>query len=962
MWRSFLPLLFSASLSIVAASAQDALWSPPIGSGDWNTDANWTPAAVPTGIATFDLAATTAITFSAAATIDTLLFNPAAPAYSFSPLTPFSLTITGTGIVNNSANAPTFNLGPGFGFSLIFLGASTAANAIINDDGGATEFGGASTAGTATIININQGTVQLFGTATAGNASITNDNGGGTRFFETSSAGNSMITNLHGSVTLFMAASTAGNATILNNLSGSTQFYNTSTGANAKITNTGVGSTSFNDTSTAGSATLTDNGGETRFSNSSTAGTSNITNNAGGTADFCDATTGGNAVITNNAGGQTDFENTSTAGMATVTTNSGGSTLFINTSNGGQARFITNAGGSFDISGLTSGGISTGSIEGAGTYFLGSKSLTVGLNNLSTKVSGIITDGGLSGGTGGALVKVGTGTLILTGADTYSGGTTLDDGVLTVGSLQALGSGNLTVNAGTLNATVQSIQVKGNYTQNAGGTLQLQVAGANPGQYQSLNVGGNVSLGGTLQLISLGFQPKAGNRLTLITAGGTDSNQFANFVNPFASGPGFTRSDLIYGLNSVVLEFLSSPGPPGITTIDFPSFAHTPNQIAAANLLNAAQLDSRGSKLISFFDTEPFANYPGDFDRISPDGLTAFFEISFSNANIQRLNLEDRLDDIHNGSNGFNSNMKVNGGPVSPEGKEAVDGKSSKRVVEPVLQHAPENRWGVWVTGFGDFVNVDGDGNAQGYSFTTGGVSLGIDYRITEHLAIGAMGDYAHTWTSLNPGGHIDVDSGRGGLYATWYDHGFYLDGAIYGGHNNYDSSRAGLGGLATGGTEGEEWSTFICGGYDFHFASLVVGPLAALQYTSVHIDGFNESGSLAPMAIHAETAESLRSDVGFRAFYLWQIGKVLVEPAIRAAWEHEYKYSALPITASFVGMPESSATFFGPNEGHDSAVVSAGISAQWTPAIMTYLNYDGQFGRQNYDSNAVTGGVRFSF
>jgi outer membrane autotransporter protein len=224
------------------------------------------------------------------------------------------------------------------------------------------------------------------------------------------------------------------------------------------------------------------------------------------------------------------------------------------------------------------------------------------------------------------------------------------------------------------------------------------------------------------------------------------------------------------------------------------------------------------------------------------------------------------------------------------------------------------------------------------------------------------MGDYSHTWTSLQPSGHIDVDSGRGGLYATWYSHGFYLNGAIYGGHNNYDSSRAGLGGLATGGTEGSEWSTFASGGYDFHFGALTAGPLASLQYTSVHIDGFSEKGSLAPLAIHSDSAESLRSDVGFRLFYPWQIGKVVLEPSLKAAWEHEYKYSALPITAGFAGIPGPSSTFSGPSEGHDSAVVSAGISVQWTPAIATYVNYDGQLGRDNYSSNAVTGGIRIGF
>ncbi len=78
--------------------------------------------------------------------------------------------------------------------------------------------------------------------------------------------------------------------------------------------------------------------------------------------------------------------------------------------------------------------------------------------------------------------------------------------------------------------------------------------------------------------------------------------------------------------------------------------------------------------------------------------------------------------------------------------------------------------------------------------------------------------------------------------------------------------------------------------------------------------------------------------------------------------WEHEFKYSAHLITANLVGFSETSATFSGPAEGHDSAIVSAGVSVQWTPAISTYVNYDGQLGRDRYDSNAVTGGIRISF
>jgi fibronectin-binding autotransporter adhesin len=121
----------------------------------------------------------------------------------------------------------------------------------------------------------------------------------------------------------------------------------------------------------------------------------------------------------------------------------------------------------------------------------------------SSALSGVISGPG-------SLTKAGEGELVLAGASTYSGGTNLDAGTLTVNSARALGAGNLTVNAGILRTQAQPINVTGNYVQ-TGGTLQLNVAGGSPGQYDTVNVGGNASLGGTLQLLSGGFVPKPGS-------------------------------------------------------------------------------------------------------------------------------------------------------------------------------------------------------------------------------------------------------------------------------------------------------------------------------------------------------------------------------------------------------------------------------------------------------------------
>ncbi|UGA46027.1 hypothetical protein HU230_0008325 [Bradyrhizobium quebecense] len=70
------------------------------------------------------------------------------------------------------------------------------------------------------------------------------------------------------------------------------------------------------------------------------------------------------------------FANSAGAGDAIITTNASGRTLFTDTSSDGTAQLVTNAGGTVDISGLTSSGLSVGSIAGAGNYVLGAKNLT----------------------------------------------------------------------------------------------------------------------------------------------------------------------------------------------------------------------------------------------------------------------------------------------------------------------------------------------------------------------------------------------------------------------------------------------------------------------------------------------------------------------------------------------------------------------------------------------------------
>jgi hypothetical protein len=50
-----------------------------------------------------------------------------------------------------------------------------------------------------------------------------------------------------------------------------------------------------------------------------------------------------------------------------------------------------------------------------------------------------------------------------------------------------MGNGNVIVSGGVQATARQPVEVKQNYRQSDDGTLQLQVAGAQPGQYDTLN-------------------------------------------------------------------------------------------------------------------------------------------------------------------------------------------------------------------------------------------------------------------------------------------------------------------------------------------------------------------------------------------------------------------------------------------------------------------------------------------
>ncbi|MCD1125452.1 autotransporter-associated beta strand repeat-containing protein [Jinshanibacter sp. LJY008] len=138
-------------------------------------------------------------------------------------------------------------------------------------------------------------------------------------------------------------------------------------------------------------------------------------------------------------------------------------------------------------------------LSGAGNIKLGSATLTAN-NNAGTTFSGEI-------GGDGSLIKTGTGTLTLSGENTYLGDTTISDGILVATNGNALGSGTVNNSAALeLNFTTDStlnniLSGSGSLTKTGTGIATLSGVGSTQGAINvsqgALNLAQNVVLNGT---------------------------------------------------------------------------------------------------------------------------------------------------------------------------------------------------------------------------------------------------------------------------------------------------------------------------------------------------------------------------------------------------------------------------------------------------------------------------------
>jgi uncharacterized protein YhjY with autotransporter beta-barrel domain len=568
--------------------------------------------------------------------------------------------------------------------------------------------------------------------------------------------------------------------------------------------------------------------------------------------------------------------------------------------------------------------------------------------------SGYIAIGGnanesvINNGTMTGSIDLGSGTNSLLNA----GGATFN-----AGNIIRLGAGNSFVNVGTLlpgaGDTIEDTSITGNFRQSSAGAYDVKLSSATA--YDQLLINGSAELDGKLSIARFNdFLPKKADQFVVVYATDGVTGQFSSLDDPL-KGNYALKLGISYSSTAAVVQVLQDSFVPFAMSCD--------NRIAVAeNLdkvsgLNTMGGDAREATLITLLNTIPGTNLYAYFDLIGPEEFGAMFDMSAGAAAIFTHNVDRRAEELRFGTAGY-GNLSI----TDPRGHMDTPWAKKGNGADDSTAKPDPNGWHVFANGSGKILDVSDSDCAAGYDIETTGVTLGADRLVCDGLGIGLTASYVGNRAFLTNNGKITVNGGRGGAYGTWFGGNAYLNGSIGFGYDYYDTRRAAVSGNAYGSTGGPEVDGYLAAGYDVKCNRLTFGPVLSVQYIYVGVHSFDESGSLSPLHLEYNDANSLETFAGARIAYDIPCKDVMLRPQIKLGWQHECFDTEHAITSRFASGAGDDFTVHSASIGRDSLALSGGFSVQWSRAVSTYIYYDGELARQNSTSHTLNVGMGWSF
>nr|WP_278521180.1 autotransporter-associated beta strand repeat-containing protein [Brucella anthropi] len=713
-----------------------------------------------------------------------------------------------------------------------------------------------------------------------------------------------------------------------------------------------------------------------------------------------------------------------TARSVTMTGNGGGfdiadaaARFTVSQALSGSGALVKSGDGTLVLSGANS--YSGGTLVSGGTLQGDAASLQGNITNNARLVFDQQSDGTFAGdlsGTG-AFVKSGSGTLVLSGASSYSGGTLVGGGTLQgdTASLQ----GNITNNAqlvfdqqsngiftGSLSGSGSLVKqgsgmlvFNGNGAGFAGSTVvengMLKVGDADP---SAAVLGGDVTIGtgGTLRghgvilgsVTNQGILRPGGSVGTLTING--NLVQTANSVLQIDTTPAGEAGKLVVGGSAQLAGGLSIIGENGswspqtnytiltsaggisgtFANIDSNLAFLTPSLTYGATTIDL-RLNRNDTSFASVGETRNQKAVAGAADRLGRGEVyNALVSLSAAEA---RAGFDALSGEIHASVKGalidesrfardaiddrlrasFDANCKAGNSVWTGKGSAGAYGQACANTAETAF----------WLQGYGAWGSNDGDGNAAKLSGSTGGVFIGTDIPVGSWRT-GLMAGYGNSsFDADDRFSSADVDSYTLGAYAGTViekvgagDIGLRF-GATHSWYN-IDTGRsisfAGFKAVEETSYDAQALQLFGEAGYKMQAGRASFEPFANLAYVRLHTDGYDGDG-VAGLHSDSDNSDVTYTTLGLRAATDLTLGGLASTLHATLGWQHAAGDITPVARHAFAGSEPFSVA--GVPIAEDAALIEAGLNFQFSENASLAAGYKGQFG-----DGAVRNGFNASF
>ncbi|MBR1207141.1 autotransporter domain-containing protein [Bradyrhizobium sp. AUGA SZCCT0051] len=618
-----------------------------------------------------------------------------------------------------------------------------------------------------------------------------------------------------------------------------------------------------------------------------------------------------------------------------------------------------------------------GSLAGAGKVLspiaAGQVILTSGADNSSTTFSGTISNGASLNLTLG-LTKIGTGTFTLSGANTYTGPTTVNGGTLAVngsiissttvnagGTLGGNGTvGDTTINAdGTLSPgnSIGLLTVQGNLVFASAASYLVEVS---PTNADRTNVTGTATLGGATVNANFVAGTYVAKQYTVVNATGGVKGTFNGPVN--TNLPSGFKSSLSYDADNVFLNL----------ALDF---TPTPTPNFGGGL--SGNQRAVGNTLVNFFNTT--GGIPMAYGTLTPVGLTqASGELATSSqqTTFDAMNLFMGLltDPFMNRTGGAGAMPGAPG--YADEGDASAYAAARKTDAFAMFTKAPPMpfvpRWSVWAAGFGGSQSTSGNAVVGSNDTTSSvyGTAVGADYQFSPNTIAGFAIAGGGTSFSVAGSGSGRSDLFQAGAYVRHTEGAAYVSAALAYGWQDITTNRtvtaAGVDQLRAE-FNANAYSGRLEGGYRFvapWIGGVGIRPYAAGQFTTFELPGYAErviSGlSTFALTYGGKSLTDTRSELGLRTDKSFPVLDGILTLRTRFAWAHDYDPSR-SAAATFQALPGASFVVNGAAQASDSALTTASLAMNWRNGWSAAATFEGEFSNVT-SSYAGKGVVRYQW